>query len=184
MNVDLIAILDRSGSMGSMESDVIKSFNKFIDDQKKLPGDAFVTLVLFNGLHSVVHNRSPIHSVLPLTEKTYVASGTTALHDAVGRTLKAAESAQKAIVFIFTDGIENSSREYNKEQVKAMVQARERAGWEVHFIGAEIDAFATGCGLGIRQAATMQTTRDKKGIAQYSCHMSENSSRFRADASK
>lgn len=178
--VDLIAILDRSGSMRGKESDVVGGFNKFIEEQRKLPGNACVTLVLFDDRYEVVHNRKPIQDVPELTEKTYFTRDNTALYDAIGRTLKSAVSAKKAIVFIFTDGQENASRNYNKASCKELIEQRQKAGWEIHFIGAEIDAFAEGAKLGIPATSIMRTTRDAKGLMDTAYYMSSTSAQYRA----
>lgn len=179
--VDLIAILDRSGSMHGRETDVIGGFNKFLDEQKKLPGQACVTLVLFDDRYEVVHNRKPLQDVPDLDDLTYFVRDNTALLDAVGKTLKSAKTAKKAIVFIFTDGQENASREYKKEAVKAMVEERQKAGWEIHFIGAGIDAFAAGSGIGVKQSSILRTTRDPKGLAETASYMSNTSALYRAE---
>lgn len=180
MIIDLIAILDRSGSMRGKETDVIGGFNKFIDDQRKIPGDAYVTLVLFDDQYEVVYNRVAIKSIPELTKKLYYTRGNTALLDAVGKTISGAAAAEKAIVFIFTDGMENASKEYKRHQVKELVEAREKAGWEVHFIGANIDAFAEGASIGTRSCNTVQTQSNSAGIAASAHYMSLNSARYRS----
>ena len=80
-------ILDRSGSMASMAKEAIGGFNAFLESQQKLPGEAKLTLVLFDHEYIVAHSRRPIKDVPPLDDHTYVPRGSTALLDAIGRTI-------------------------------------------------------------------------------------------------
>lgn len=162
--IELVAILDRSGSMAGKEADVISGFNKFIKDQKEIKGKAKLTLVLFDHEYQLVHDRTPLKKVQELTDKTYFVHGVTALLDAVGKTLSSVKKKNKGIVFIFTDGMENASKEYSRDGVKKLVEQRKENGWEIHFIGADIDAFAQGGDLGIDKNLIFQTTADSNGI--------------------
>jgi uncharacterized protein YegL len=179
--VDLIAILDRSGSMGGKEEDVIGGFNEFIAAQRKVPGEACVTLVLFDEQYQVVHNRVPLQDVPELTKETYHTRGSTALLDAVGKTLKSAESAKKAIVFIFTDGQENASKEWKLDAVKRLVEDRQKKGWDINFIGADIDAYADAmvANLGIAKAA-LKIPKNKVGLRQMTAYMSAETVSYRS----
>jgi hypothetical protein len=181
--IDLIAILDRSGSMLGKEDDVIGGFNKFIKDQKNQPGDAYITLVLFDHNYDVVYNRINIKDMPELTRKTYCTlNGYTAMLDAVGKTLTAAATADKAIVFVFTDGKENASKEYTRQQIKDIIQAREKKGWEIHFIGANFDAYAEAESVGIRAAHTQShAVMDANTVALSTAYMSVNSLRYRSE---
>jgi uncharacterized protein YegL len=115
---ELVFILDRSGSMGTMAKEAIGGFNAFLEEQKKLPGEAKLTLALFDHQYSLVCNGKDIKDVEPLDDKTYVPRGTTALLDAIGRTIDdvgsrlsattEAERPSKILVAILTDGQENA----------------------------------------------------------------------------
>ena len=80
-------VLDRSGSMASMRLEAQNGFNAFLESHQKLPGDARLTLVLFDHEYIVEHNGVPVSEICPLDERTYVPRGTTALLDAIGRTI-------------------------------------------------------------------------------------------------
>ncbi len=84
---EIVCILDRSGSMQSMRDDAIGGFNAFLEEQKKLPGAAHLTVVLFDHEYDVLHQGVDIQQVAPLNSDTYVPRGQTALLDAVGRTV-------------------------------------------------------------------------------------------------
>ena len=81
---ELVFILDRSGSMGGLESDTIGGFNSMLNKQKKEDGRAYVSTVLFDHETEVLHDRVPIEKVPELTDKDYTVRGCTALLDAIG----------------------------------------------------------------------------------------------------
>ncbi|GHU80953.1 hypothetical protein FACS189468_2230 [Spirochaetia bacterium] len=157
---EIIAILDRSGSMDHLTGDTIGGYNSFIKGQQDGEGEAVLTTVLFDDKYELLHDRVDVKKVKPITGKEYFARGTTALLDALGKTLRdvgaklhntgEAERPGKVIVLIITDGEENASVEYTKEKVKEMVELqRTTYKWEFIFIGANIDSFSTAGGLGI-----------------------------------
>ena len=162
--VEIIAILDRSGSMKSSQEEVINSYNKYIEKQKALPGSAKVSLTIFDDEITPVYSGVDVKSAPILDDSVYFTRGMTALNDAVGKTLSAASSRLKkekhVLVCIITDGQENSSKEYKAPQIKKMVASLEKRGWEFAFIGAGIDAFAEGSAIGV----SASTARGTPGI--------------------
>lgn len=161
MKTEIIAILDRSGSMQGTARDAIGGFNAFIDDQKTIDGEARMSVVLFDDKFETLYQSIPIGEAPHLTNKTFVPRGMTALLDAIGLTLTtqgqriAKEAwADQVIVCILTDGGENSSREYNSAKVREMIQHAEKHGWTFVFLAANQDAFAVGAGIGISAAHT------------------------------
>lgn len=162
MNTEIIAILDRSGSMSSIVADAIGGFNTFLADQKTVPGEARMTLALFDDRFDYLYTGQPLSQAQPLNAKTFVPRGGTSLLDAIGRTLneqgariKADGWAEKVIVCILTDGGENSSREFRQDQIKEMVKHAEGHGWVFVFLAANQDAFAAGASYGISAGHTM-----------------------------
>ena len=171
---ELVFILDRSGSMGGLESDTIGGFNGMLGKQKKEEGEANVTTVLFDDQIEVIHDRFPIEIVKPLTDEDYYVRGCTALLDAVGSTVKKIENiqnrlpeemrAEKVIFVITTDGQENASREYSANMVKKMIQENQEKGWEFLFLGANIDAVQEAEKIGIRRTHTASYKNDSRGV--------------------
>lgn len=172
---EIVCIIDRSGSMHSIKDDAIGGFNQFLEDQKKVPGEANLTLVLFNHDYEVVHNGKPLPQVEPLNNDTYLPTGTTALLDAVGRTIddvgqrlaKTAEADRPStvIVAILTDGQENASKDYTKERIAEMIKHQEeKYAWQFFFLGANIDSFSTAGGLNIKQAQTANFIASAEGV--------------------
>lgn len=154
--VEIVVIADRSGSMESIAKDAIGGFNTFLKEQQALPGEANFTLVLFDNVIEVPIDCKPIASVEPLTDKTFVPRGGTALFDAIGRTLIELERAhpKRAIVCILTDGEENSSSKYTRHDVKRMIENCEKKDWKVLYLAANQDAFAVGSTFGVLRSNT------------------------------
>jgi uncharacterized protein YegL len=187
MNTQLTEIgfvLDRSGSMASMTKEAIGGFNGFLDSQQKLPGEAKLTLVLFDNEYIVAQNGRPIKEVPPLDETTYVPRGTTALLDAIGRTINTIgerlnktpeiERPAKVLIVILTDGLENASQEFKPKQIHWMIEhQREIYSWEFIYLGANQDAIEVGEQLGVapQHAATFDETPEgvSKAFSVISC---------------
>ena len=152
--VEMVFILDRSGSMSGLESDTIGGFNSLIDKQKKVDGECIVTTALFDDRYELLHDRIGLNGISPMTDREYYVRGSTALLDAVGRTISKLvnvqrhtaeeERAEKVMFIITTDGYENASREYSYDKIKDMIEKqRDKNGWEFLFLGANIDAVET-----------------------------------------
>lgn len=157
---EIVCIVDRSGSMSSIASDAIGGFNRFLADQQALPGEARLSLVLFDHEYQLAVDNTPIQSVAPLTDKTFVPRGQTALYDAVGRAITSVgarlartqehERPAQVIVAILTDGLENHSKEYDRQRVAEMIKhQQERYTWQFIFLAANMDAFAEASALNI-----------------------------------
>ncbi len=157
--MELVFILDRSGSMSGKESDTIGGFNSLIEKQKGEEGDALVTVVLFDDQYEVLYDRVSLKTIPKMTTKEYFVRGSTALFDAVGKTVNHIKAVQdgteeasrpgKTMFVIITDGLENSSREYRSDVVKNLVETRKKEDWEFLFIGANIDSAAEASKIGI-----------------------------------
>jgi len=140
---ELVFILDRSGSMGGLESDTIGGFNSLLHKQKEVQGEALITTVLFDDRYELLHDRINLRGVSKITDKEYFVRGSTALLDAVGKTiLKIANAHQhtaederpsNVMVVIVTDGMENASTEFNYHKVKQLVEKQKGLGWEFIF---------------------------------------------------
>jgi uncharacterized protein YegL len=136
----IAAVIDKSGSMQGLQADVIGGFNRFVADQQNLPGEAIMSVVLFDTDVTHLEDNTPIADVKPLTEATYVPSGMTALYDAVGAAIKVLEEAtrpdDRVIVVVTTDGEENNSRIFTQARIKEMLDAKRKLGWEFVYLGA------------------------------------------------
>lgn len=172
MKVEIVVIMDYSGSMMAVREDAIGGFNTFLSDQKSVPGEASMTLVLFNDRVTTLYEALPLEDARGLTVSTYQPIGFTALFDSIGITFdkldKRLEGLErkpdKVIVAILTDGQENASKEYTQEQIADMIKHKqENCSWEVIFLAANQDAFRTGKSLGIKADNTADYTASKEG---------------------
>lgn len=183
---DIVCILDRSGSMGSITSDTIGGFNMFLKSQKKLSGLAEMTIVLFNNGYEIYVDNEDIHNIKPLNSNTYVPEGSTALLDAIGKTINQLDGkvTDRVIVCILTDGLENSSVEFTIEQIKNMVEHRQDTHkWEFVFLGANMDAFSVGNSYGFTSNNINLFTSDSVGIGTAFDSINTSVSGFRIDNS-
>ncbi len=168
---EVIFLIDRSGSMCFLVEDTIGGFNSFIDNQKTIEGEARLTTVLFDNEYEVLHDHQDLSKVEHITHKEYFPRGATALLDAIGKTITSVgnrlnqtpeeERPANLILVITTDGAENASVEFSREQIKKMVEhQQEKYNWNFLFLGANIDSFGTASSLGV----------SAKGVANYSAN--------------
>lgn len=171
---ELIFILDRSGSMAGLEGDTIGGFNAMIEKQKKEPGEAFVSTILFDNVSEVLHDRVSLESVPKMTDRDYTVRGCTALIDAIGGAIKHIGNIHKyarpedvpehTMFIITTDGMENASRRFSGDEVKKMIERQKaESGWEFLFIGANIDAVQTAAQFGIGHDRAVNYHADSQG---------------------
>lgn len=171
---ELVFILDKSGSMSGLEADTIGGYNSMLAKQKAVDGECYITTVLFDNNYELLHDRIDIKAVSPITDKEYQVGGSTALLDAIGRTINKIGNAQKhtaedyraekVMFVIITDGEENSSREYTAEKIKAQIERqKEKYGWEFIFLGANIDAVQTAGRFGIAPDRAIDYLADSEG---------------------
>ncbi|MDR1204112.1 MAG: VWA domain-containing protein [Peptococcaceae bacterium] len=171
---ELVFILDKSGSMSGLEADTVGGYNSMLAKQQTVEGECYITTVLFDNNYELLHDRIDIKAVSPITDKEYQVGGSTALLDAVGRTIHKIGSAQKhtaddyraekVMFVIITDGEENSSREYSAEKIKAQIERQKtQYGWEFVFLGANIDAVQTAGRFGIAPNRAVDYLADSEG---------------------
>ncbi len=202
---ELVFILDMSGSMSPLTDDTIGGYNSLLKKQKDQHGDANITTVLFDDRYMMLHDGESIENVKNLTNKEYVPWGTTAMLDAVGKTIAHIDHKMKCIpeekragkvfVTIMTDGMENASREYSWESVQSMIkEKREKYNWIFTFIGSNIDTKKVSKNIGINPKLSRTYTHSKEGtdsvfdsvsdVMSYSRELSpsENFSKFSRDS--
>lgn len=171
---ELVFILDMSGSMQPLAGDTIGGFNSMLGKQRREPGKALVSTVVFNAKSRVIHDRVPLENVPELTVSEYIPGGCTALLDAVGGAVhhignihkyaRKEDVPDKTLFVITTDGMENSSRLYSQHRVKSMIERQQsRYGWEFIFLGANIDAVQTAGDIGIDRRNAVDYHADSQG---------------------
>ncbi len=188
----IVVVLDRSGSMRSICQDTIGGYNTFLDAQRKAPGEAAITLVQFDNEYELLYRAKPIKDAPGLSTETYIPRGSTALLDAIGRTINTTgsylseqkeESRPAKVVFvILTDGEENASHEFSREKIFDMIShQREVYKWEFVFLGANQDAIHAGHGIGVAQAASISMAANMAGTKAAYSSVSDNLLKYRSN---
>ena len=162
-DLDLIFLIDRSGSMHGCEKDTMGGFNSFIEKESKKELNTKVTTILFDDAYEVLYERKSIKDVSELTENEYYVRGCTALLDAIGKTITTLNHKidNKVLFVIMTDGMENASVEYSKEQIKNMISNH---SWDFIFIGAYIDSYSEASKIGIRKSRIANYAKSRRGV--------------------
>ena len=188
--VDIVFVLDRSGSMQSVADDAIGGFNGFLSGQRELPGEARLTLVLFDNEYLVPFDGAPLSEVPPLNHRTYVPRGSTALLDAMGRAMQTesdriarahrAERPAKILFAVLTDGQENASHEYSHRRIMEMIRRyRDLYGWEIIFLSADEKGIEQGEQLGFAREKMRHFDRTPEAMASVMHEVSDRARMYR-----
>lgn len=172
---EIAYILDRTGSMKPMQEPAVAAFNDFIKSQLDVPGDALLTLVQFDDAYEVSVAAQPVQNVPQLTAATFTPRGSTALLDAIGRTILETDRRisalpqearpGKVILAIFTDGAENASRQYSARHISDLIRLyRDEKGWEFLFLAANQDAIATAASMQMDGHLSGNVSFNEKGV--------------------
>ena len=196
---EIVTIIDKSGSMSRLQSKTIEGYNEFLNEQKEIEGDANFSLVLFSspGKEEIVFDSVDVQEISELTTENYKPGGVTALYDCIGKTIKAlkkriknldkGEIPEKVLFVIITDGEENSSRTFGKDEVFKMITKRENKNdWSFIYLGANQDAWATGQAIGLHRGNVMnykvtQTKAAYGNLAAQTCSFLSSGSKQSID---
>ena len=172
---EMVCILDRSGSMYKKRKDTIGSFNQMLEKQKREPGEAYITTALFSDQCDVLYSHTPIRETEELTEQDYYIGGNTALFDAIGKVFHQTDSLlegregdyeEKVLVFIITDGMENASVQYGRQQIKKLIEEKQTKGWVILFFGTDMEMIKLAEDTGIRKENTTCYPDTAEGIRE------------------
>jgi Mg-chelatase subunit ChlD len=193
----LAVILDRSGSMESIRDDTIGGFNAFLNEQKQQPSKATLTLVQFDDQdpYEVIHQVKTVQEVPEITRETYVPRASTPLLDAIGRgindleksvaDMKEGDRPSKVVFVVITDGQENASREFRRDQILKMINEKEKQNsWQFVFLSADLDAINDAMDQGFQTKFSLAFDKDSKGTRNAWGSVSEKISNFRASRSQ
>lgn len=189
----IAVILDRTGSMESIRDDTIGGFNAFLNAQKVEPGLATLTLVQFDSQdpYEIVYQFKPMREVPELTRETFVPRASTPLLDAMGRGINDLEKniadmaeedrPSRMVMVIITDGQENSSREFRKDQIEKMIKEKqEKSAWQFVFLSADLAAIGDALASGMHAASVLGHDKDRHGTSAAWASLSRSISDYRA----
>ena len=191
---EIIFCVDRSGSMESIQKDMIGGFNAFLKKQREIPSECKVSFFQFdtdNPVVEKVYEKKDIQTAPELTMETFVPRGGTPLYDAVAwvvrhtgerfSTTEESERPEKVLVVIITDGEENSSREWDDKQVKQMIEHQtEKYNWEFVYLGANQDAWSVGGSLGVRSTSSLGYVASQGGVNKLFDSLSNKTAHYRS----
>jgi Mg-chelatase subunit ChlD len=187
--IDLICIIDKSGSMFPLIADTVGGYNQFLESQKELEGETMVTTVLFNHEHYTLYDHVPIEKAR-LNQDLYKTSGSTAMLDAVGMTLNQTyqriisspeyERPSQVIVVIITDGLENASHKYDYPGIRRLIsRMKEEQRWNFVFLGANIDVESERRKMGLAQEEAKVFHSTSEGMQDMYCNLNMKISELR-----
>jgi hypothetical protein len=168
-------LLDRSGSMNRLVDDVVGGFNAFVANQRATAGDCAFTTVQFDSHDpfEVIHNAVPISTVPELSHDQYRPRGMTPLLDALGNLVTSTEqrvnslsTAEDQVVVVFTDGLENASRTWNRNALFDVIEKKKADGWSFVFMGANQDAYDEAGALGFDTRNIQNYRGDQRGTRE------------------
>lgn len=184
MKTDIVFVLDRSGSMQSIAQDVEGGLRTFVAEQQQQDGEANFTLIHFDNQYENVINGQDV-KLTDINGYNFQPRGSTALLDAIGRSIAETKerlkdkSVDKVLFVIFTDGMENASKEYTRDQIKELIKAQQNADWDFVFMGANQDSFAEAGAFGFNQGSVVNFTSTAVGTANALKNLSQNVSQYR-----
>lgn len=188
----IICILDRSGSMSGIIDDSVGGFSTFLEEQKILPDEATISVVLFDDQYELVYDNIDIKKAEKITKEIWRPRGMTALYDAIGKTINNTRATfakldyikpSKVLVCIVTDGQENASKEYKLDTIKNLIKECEEDNWNFIYLAANQDAFSVGSGFGISTSNTYTYTATSDGVFNMSATLNNATVSYRSMSS-
>jgi hypothetical protein len=177
----IVVVLDRSGSMDFIARPTVEGLNSFIKEQRNAKGDATMTLVQFDHEYQIDYTAKPIKDVKDLINgETFRPNGTTALFDAVGKTINDLNTTDDVIFVIITDGHENASKEYDQKKVFGLIEEKKNMGWNFLFLGANQDAIKAGTSMGISASNSINYNANAGSVNTLYSNVSSKVSSFRS----
>jgi len=169
----VVLVVDRSGSMTSIKEDMEGGIKTLLEEQSQVAGTCLVTLAQFDSEYELVADATPIAE---LADYLLIPRGSTALLDAIGRTIGQVESRLKGLApddqpdhvlfAVITDGMENASSEWTRSKVMKSVKAKVAGGWDFMFLGANQDAIEEGAHMGFAAETALTFEPSSEGIKE------------------
>jgi hypothetical protein len=167
----VVLVLDETGSMEGIREETVGALKEWLSGLKAdLPRETPVTFVQFNSARIArTVDGQELDVVSATVFDDYAPNHMTPLYDAVGQTIAETEqrvTGEDGVIFtVMTDGLENASKEFTAKQVRDMVERLKAKGWTFMFLGADIDAYEVGGGMGFAASHTVLMKKDRMGRA-------------------
>jgi hypothetical protein len=182
MTTHIAFVLDRSGSMGSMAAEAAGSVNGTVKSLKGIKGSKAVTINQFDNIFESTCSAVAVTKVPELiVGKNYQPRGTTALYDAIGRTIVELGNKKNVIMYIVTDGAENASHDFNYTRVKSLIDEKTSKGWKFEFLSSDIEEATRGGVNLVGQVNTMSFADTGAGYSARSAHMTASATAYMAN---
>jgi hypothetical protein len=182
---EIVVVLDRSGSMRSIDKATVEGFNKFLDEQKNSDGEAFITLVQFDDRYEMNYQSISVKDADALVlNETFIPRGGTALLDAVGKTIEELKTDRDVVFVIITDGDENASKTYKREAIMKMIETQTNEGWKFLFLAANQDAIKAGGSIGIHHTNSVNYSSNDISTSNVFASVSDNVKQYRSSKFK
>tara|TARA_Y100000389_G_scaffold203977_2_gene254360 strand:+ start:928 stop:1587 length:660 start_codon:yes stop_codon:yes gene_type:complete len=191
----IIGIVDRSGSMRYKENDTIGGINTTFEqlrNDKQEDEDIDVSIKLFDHEEIMVIRSENIDNVKPFTREDFIPRGTTSLLDAIGNTLNwimqqkimNPDFYDTCLIFVATDGEENSSKIYNSNQIEEMIkESKKNYNIEFLYLGANQDSILNASKLGISSQQAMNYSETQMNVECAYRALSNVAKRYRSTGS-
>jgi hypothetical protein len=180
LQTEIVVVLDRSGSMSTIDQATVDGFNKFLNEQQNSEGEAFLTLVQFDDRYDFYYKSLPIQQAEPLIlNETFKPRGSTALLDAIGKTIDELETDRDVVFVIITDGEENASKTYKREAIMKMIETKTNEGWKFLFLAANQDAIKAGGSIGINRHNSINYSSNDASTSNVFASVSDNMKEYR-----
>lgn len=168
----IIFLLDRSTSMSRIREEAVSGFNQYLKEQQESEGFAKISLIFFDSSYHVLYDNldvknapsifcGPINGDAIKSPYVYVPQGMTSLYDYIHETIMrykgTAKTGEKTIFAILTDGEDTSSQKHNYQTVQSAIkEVQDGMGWEILFLGANMNAKAFAASVGIKLSNVAQ----------------------------
>jgi len=179
--------------METIRDDTIGGFNIFLESQRSESGTATLTLAQFDTQdpYELIHKFKPIQEVTELERKTYVPRAGTPLLDALGRGINDVERCineiqeedrpAKVIIVVVTDGQENSSKEFRKDDIEKMIKDKtEKYSWQFVFLSADLASINDAMKVGFHSNSALMFEKSRKGSKDAWSSLSSRASEYRS----
>jgi hypothetical protein len=154
--LEIIIIVDRSGSMHNIKNDMIGAINSVIEDQKKyslsnINNNARFTLVLFSDRYEIILDSVPMKDVNFITEDQYLTRGSTALYETLVKIIIRYEKKTNVVMVIVTDGKDNtSSPMYTQDISSFYIEDRKKLNWKFIYLSSDVATVSQGHSMGFQ----------------------------------